>query len=184
LADIAVALDGFNSGGGGFNLTSDEAIAYMKRLSAEAKRWGMSTGLKNAQEILEDVIDDVAFAVNESCESTNDCNLYDQLIAAGKPVLHIEYVVKSEEDGKLKLTAHDPKLRQMATADTKNVLCLESSLPERVANASSVSDQFSTVIKELKLDGWVYYCDDTSAETAVVNVGTGGPEVLPCGSDT
>jgi hypothetical protein len=180
-----VALDGFNGGGGGFNLTADDAIAYVKRLSAEAKRWGMSTGLKNAQELIEDVIDDIAFAVNESCEQTDDCNRYDPLIAAGKPVFHIEYIEKSlKDDGNITMMANDPALRSFTTDDVKDVLCLKSTLRERVANASAVSDQFSTVIKQLKLDGWTYYCDDTTVETNVTNVGTGGPQVLPCGKDT
>jgi len=53
--------------GGGFKpkLTADDSVVFMKRLAAEAKRYGMSIGLKNAENILPNITDVIQFAVNE-----------------------------------------------------------------------------------------------------------------------
>jgi Glycoside-hydrolase family GH114 len=69
LKDILTPVtDGYdNEKGGGFRrpLTKSDAITYIRKLSREAKRYGMSTGLKNSADILKSVRDDVHFAVNE-----------------------------------------------------------------------------------------------------------------------
>lgn len=58
--------DDFNRGGG-FQLTKDDSVAFLKKMAAEAKRYGMSVGLKNAEDILPNVTDIIQFAVNEVC---------------------------------------------------------------------------------------------------------------------
>jgi hypothetical protein len=57
----------------------------------EAHQLGMAIGLKNAEEILPQVKDDIEFAVNEECTTTGRCSWYLDLLGAGKPVFHIEY---------------------------------------------------------------------------------------------
>src|ERR1700761_2147909 len=56
----------------------------MRKLSKEAHRYGMSVGLKNAEEILSRVIGDIDFAVNESCGSESrtrePCRAYKALL--------------------------------------------------------------------------------------------------------
>lgn len=52
-------------------------------------------GLKNALEIIGSVSSYVQFAVNESCVQYSECNLYDNFIASGKPIFHVEYTAVS-----------------------------------------------------------------------------------------
>jgi hypothetical protein len=63
-------------------------------MASAAADLGLSTGLKNAQEILNNVMDTVQFAINEQCVTAEDtsCSEYQSLLDAGKPVFHIEYV--------------------------------------------------------------------------------------------
>lgn len=58
-----------NEKGGGFRrpLTKSDSITYVRKLAREAKRYGMSIGLKNSGDILKSVQDDIHFAVNEVC---------------------------------------------------------------------------------------------------------------------
>ncbi|KAF2429480.1 hypothetical protein EJ08DRAFT_635168 [Tothia fuscella] len=84
-------IDGYsNENGGGLGLTTRDAATYARKLAAEAAKYGMGMGLKNAQEILGSVRDVVQFAVNEECAANEgDCQSYQGF---GKPVYHIEYV--------------------------------------------------------------------------------------------
>jgi hypothetical protein len=90
LLEIADAY--ITGGGGGFSpaLTASDSTNFLKRMAGMAKSSGMSIGIKNAMEILDSVRDDVQFAVNEGCIIYHECNLYDDFIASGKPVFHIE----------------------------------------------------------------------------------------------
>lgn len=103
----------------------------------------MSTGLKNGGDIAQSVLNDVQFAVNEQCVQFNECNVFDCMINAGKPVFHIEY----PDQGSL----------------TRQVLCA----------AGSLGSSFSTVLKKLSLDGYVQACSNgligAIARTAVIN---------------
>jgi hypothetical protein len=72
-------------------LTQDDAAAFLKKMADESHSLGMGIGLKNAQEILPAVSSEIEFAVNEECTKTNNCELYLDLLGAGKPVFHIEY---------------------------------------------------------------------------------------------
>jgi endo-alpha-1,4-polygalactosaminidase (GH114 family) len=122
----------------------------------------MSTGLKNAQEILSQVTDDVQFAVNEQCAADSGCTEYESFLDAGKPVFHIEYV----DDGKSADSGEKSSRVKRANTSTD---CLKN---------SSIGRQLSTVIKYLALDGWVEYCDGTE-ETTVINqnYNTGDPKL-------
>ena len=84
------ALDGY-SNDNGLGLTQADATAFQKKMATEAHQYGMAIGLKNAEEILPDVKGDIEFAVNEECTKTGRCSWYLDLLAAGKPVFHIEY---------------------------------------------------------------------------------------------
>lgn len=100
-------------------------------------------GLKNAEQIVDRVSGDIEFAVNEQCVELGDCALYLPFLNLGKPVFHIEY----------------PK--DFASDASKD--CLKGD-----ANA----DKYSTVLKNMALDAYVYYCDgsqysSTSGEKAL-----------------
>jgi hypothetical protein len=59
-------------------------------MSAEAAKYGISTGLKNAESILSRVEPYVQFAVNEQCHEYSGCDVYSGFVA-NKPVYNIEY---------------------------------------------------------------------------------------------
>jgi hypothetical protein len=62
-----LVIDGYdNEKGGGFRrpLAKSDSITYIRKLSREARRYGMSIGLKNSADILKSVDDDVHFAGN------------------------------------------------------------------------------------------------------------------------
>ncbi|CAH0037927.1 unnamed protein product [Clonostachys solani] len=117
----------------GFGLTKADSIDFIKFLSYEARRHGMSIGLKNAGEIISDVINVVDFQVNEQCVEYNEGQTFQAFIKANKPVFHIEY----------------PKgAPGSVRAKTR----------EKISNAKGTQG-FSTVLKTMDLNGWVQLCD-------------------------
>ena len=146
-------LDAFSNNGGGFGLTEQDSTNFVRSLASEAAKYGMSTGLKNAQQILSSVQDVVQFAVNEECKAvTNDCNVYDTFVQS-KPVFHVEYAVHS---GNTQLSSTYDGFTGMTSDQIKAAYCLDG---------TSEGAVFSTIIKALALDGWVLYCDGTYATT-------------------
>ncbi|KAH7127979.1 endo alpha-1,4 polygalactosaminidase precursor [Dactylonectria estremocensis] len=111
-------VDGYDNKNG-LGLKKADSIDFMKFLSFEASKYGLSIGLKNAGEIIDDVIDDVHFQVNEECVKYNEGRTFARFIKAGKAVFHIEATI---------------------------------------SNAKG-TDNFSTVLKKMDLDGWVQFCD-------------------------
>jgi len=141
-------MDGYsNQNGGGFSpaLTTDDSIAFLKKLSDEASSLGLQIGLKNAEEIIPQVGDLVQFAVNEECVATGDCSSYDSWLSAGKPIFHIEYPNGGGGDSPSSSPDGDKK-QPKALAD----YCISG---------------FSTVLKNLSLDGYVQYCDGSTVTT-------------------
>lgn len=116
----------------------------MKFLSAEAKKYNMATGLKNAGDIVSSVLPYVAFSVNEQCTEYSECESFAPFIKAGKPVFHIEY------------PSGAPKVKE---ADRKTICSTKGK--------AIGTDGFSTVIKKLNLDGWVMYCPKTTYQTTL-----------------
>jgi hypothetical protein len=88
----------------------------------------------------------VDFAVNEQCAQFGECATYNNFIASGKPVFHIEYPSKAPT-----VAASE------RTTDCQNL---------------GVTG-LSTVLKELSLAGWVEYCDGSQATTNT-KPGSGG----------
>jgi hypothetical protein len=162
-------------------------VTYLRKLSAEAAKYGMATGLKNAEELLPQVIPDVQFAVNEQCQMDGDCAVYNALLDAGKPVFHIEYTTPCFGAGgsSVLLGSSDPQLAGYTSSQLKDLFCMDSAglgggkagkgkavVPVKDAPEKA---KFSTIIKVLLLDGWAFYCDGSSDTTAIMDVGTGGP---------
>ncbi|KAL1612510.1 hypothetical protein SLS60_000737 [Paraconiothyrium brasiliense] len=83
----------------GLSYDNQVYIDYVRWLSVTATKYNLVTGLKNALEISQQVLDVVGFAVNEQChetdpndkESTWDCPGYATFTEAGKAVFNIEY---------------------------------------------------------------------------------------------
>ena len=131
----------------------------------------MSTGLKNAETILADVLDNVQFAVNEQCNTaTKTCPLYEALLDKNKPVFHIEYVDShtTDENGNVVLGSNDQALAGLSSDQIKAKLCLETISTKSGKDISAVDkSKWSTMIKTLDLGGWIMYCDGSQYTTTV-----------------
>jgi hypothetical protein len=99
----------------------------------------LTLGLKNAGDIIPDVLPIVDFSINEECVKYSECATFAPFIAAGKPVFHIEY-----PDG--------AGAEQGLQEDAVEKYCDRGGQGEG-------SEGFSTVLKKMELDGWVEYCD-------------------------
>ncbi|KAJ3462777.1 hypothetical protein MRS44_007563 [Fusarium solani] len=135
-------VDGYQNDNG-LKLTEEDSISYIKFLSKEAAKYNMSTGLKNAGDIITSVLPYVAFSVNEQCIQYNECETFAAFIKAKKPVFNIEYPKGA------------PKVKD---ADRQRI-CSQS-------GKAKGSKDFSKVIKKMNLDGWVMYCPNDTYTTA------------------
>jgi len=98
--DMAVALgcdgveldnvDGFVAETG-LNITQDQELEYQRLLANEAHKRNLAVALKNSVETIPDVAEYFDLAINEVCLVWNECGTYQAIIAAGKPVFHVEY---------------------------------------------------------------------------------------------
>lgn len=78
----------------GFNLTSDDQLAYNRFLANAAHTRGLSIGLKNDLDQISALVDYYDFAVNEQCFQYNECDTLKPFIDANKAVLTAEYQEK------------------------------------------------------------------------------------------
>lgn len=84
-------MDGYQNNSG-FNLTADDQLAYNRFIANTAHEYGLSVGLKNDLDQIEDLVEYYDFAVNEQCFEYNECDTLTPFIDAGKPVLNAEYL--------------------------------------------------------------------------------------------
>lgn len=129
-------IDAYDNKHGGLGLTEDDAINYVNWLASEAHSRGLSVGLKNGGDIIDSVIENMQWSVNEQCAKETECDTYSAFVDANKPVFHIEYP-----------KGDDTNNNDGVTANQKKAAC----------NAEG-SNNFSTVIKNMDLDNWVEYC--------------------------
>ncbi len=81
----------------GFPLSYEDQITYNIFLAEAAHLRGLSIGLKNDLEQINDLLPYYDWALNEECFSYNECELLLPFIQAGKPVFVIEYETSAEE---------------------------------------------------------------------------------------
>jgi hypothetical protein len=135
----------------GLSLTTNDSIAYMQYLSSIARPLNLTLGLKNARSIISIILPLVDFSVNEQCVEYGECDSFQPFIAADKPVFHIEYPAGNrdlEQNGE----------RNGFSADIRSKFCEKN---------GKNSEGFSTVLKNVVLDGWVQYCDGKVDVTSV-----------------
>ncbi|KAI7493607.1 hypothetical protein KC367_g8515 [Hortaea werneckii] len=137
-------VDGY-SNENGLGLSEGDSIDFLQFLSAEARNHTLAIGLKNAGSIIPDVLDIMSFSVNEQCVQYSECETFAPFVEKGKPVFHIEY-------------PNDESLNNVAKSAV-NDICSDG-------GSASGSSDFSTVIKDMDLSGWVEYCDGAVADTA------------------
>jgi hypothetical protein len=81
----------------GFPLTAATQLDFNRFLAAEAHARGLSIGLKNDLDQLEDLVGDFDWALNEECFAYQECARYETtFLAAGKAVFHAEYAPVSQ----------------------------------------------------------------------------------------
>jgi hypothetical protein len=163
--------------GGGFNLTQLDAINYVRKFSAETHRYGMSMGMKNAEDILPNITDVIDFAVNEECTTYEQgCKQYIPLIKAGKPVFHFEYVKVDNSAGFPNIQSIYGNWSKLSSPDILSYYCLRNSFGNTDFIGSEYTGMFSTAIKPLDLGGWVMYCDGSWADTPTFQTQSGPSE--------
>ncbi|KAG5756254.1 hypothetical protein H9Q69_000591 [Fusarium xylarioides] len=138
-------VDGYQNDNG-LKLTKKDSIDYIKFLAAEAAKYNMSTGLKNAGDIISSVLPYVQFSVNEQCVEYSECETFAKFIKAKKPVFNIEY----------------PKGAPKVKESDRKAICSKK-------GKAKGTEGSSTVIKKMNLDGWVMYCTGNTYQTAVEN---------------
>lgn len=122
-------VDGY-ANSSGFSLTEATQIDYNRFLAKEAHARGLSVGLKNAVDLVPDLVNDFDWALNEECLAYSECSTTQPFIAAGKAVFHVEYVDSSSQG-----------------AGKKSSVCGQPS-----------AAGFSTLIKTWDLDAWGIAC--------------------------
>jgi len=75
----------------GFPLTASDQLAYNRFLANAAHDRGLSIGLKNDVDQVDQLVDLYDFAINEQCAQYNECDTLTPFIDAGKAVFHVEY---------------------------------------------------------------------------------------------
>jgi hypothetical protein len=81
----------------GLGLSAADQLDYNRFIADEAHARGMSVGLKNDIDQLDDLVDDFDWALNEECYAYDECDAYEgNFLAQNKAVFHAEYVAASE----------------------------------------------------------------------------------------
>ncbi|PNS19880.1 hypothetical protein CAC42_7847 [Sphaceloma murrayae] len=132
-------VDGY-SNANGINLQKADAIKYVQWMSKQATSRGMSIGLKNAGEMVKQVLPSVQFSVNEQCHQYEECALYQPFIKANKPVFNIEYPDSDSDSDSVEGTSR---------ISEENDLC---------NSPATKSAGFSTVLKNMDLDISIQEC--------------------------
>jgi endo-alpha-1,4-polygalactosaminidase (GH114 family) len=83
-------LDGFQANTG-FAITRADALRFLRWLSRQAHRRGLSIGLKNVPELMPDVLDRFDWALTEDCFDQGWCGKLKPFIAQNKAVFAVEY---------------------------------------------------------------------------------------------
>jgi hypothetical protein len=81
----------------GFPLTAEDQLRYNVFLAAAAHARGLSVGLKNDLDQVEDLSPYFDWAVNEQCFEYDECEALEPFIAAGKAVFHVEYRLETRQ---------------------------------------------------------------------------------------
>ncbi len=83
-------VDGF-ANDTGFDLSSDDQLAYNRFLANEAHRRNLTVGLKNDGDQVTQLLSYFDFNLNEECHAYDECDVLAPFVAAGKPVFNAEY---------------------------------------------------------------------------------------------
>lgn len=82
----------------GFTITRKQQIDYNRYLAKAAHIRALAIGLRNALDLINILVTDFDFAVNEQCHEFDECHLLGEFVRAGKPVFNVEYDVRYAGD--------------------------------------------------------------------------------------
>ncbi|PYH99323.1 endo alpha-1,4 polygalactosaminidase [Aspergillus ellipticus CBS 707.79] len=129
-------VDAYSNKENGLGLTRDDSIDYVKWLATEAHKRGLSIGLKNAGEIINQTIAVMEWSVNEECAAKAECKVFSEFVRNGKAVFHVEYPKGKDRIDNIPVSEEQRK----AACEAKG------------------SERFSTLIKNSNLDKWLQRC--------------------------
>lgn len=128
-------MDAYNNNNG-WRATQQDTIDYITFLATEAANRGLSIGLKNGLEVVNNSIANmVQYSINEQCTAYSECEMLAPFIAAGKPVFNVEY----------------PK------GDTSNSNPVSTRVKNRMCNDPDATGM-SKIIKNMNLNDWIQTC--------------------------
>lgn len=81
-----------------FSLSANEQLAYNKFIANEARKRGLSVGLKNDLTQVNELEPYFDFAINEQCHEYNECNLLVDFTNANKPIFNAEYKIEYQNN--------------------------------------------------------------------------------------
>ncbi|WP_036228187.1 endo alpha-1,4 polygalactosaminidase [Marinobacterium jannaschii] len=114
-------VDGY-SNHNGLELSANDQLDYNRFLASQAHHLGLGIGLKNNLEQASQLEPYFDFATNESCLRYNECQLLTAFIAAGKPVLHIEYGAQYQQSEAFEqLCRHSREMRFSTVAASREL---------------------------------------------------------------
>jgi hypothetical protein len=117
----------------GFPLTAATQLDFNRFLAQEAHNRNLAIALKNTGDLIEELGPDFDLAVNEECHQYNECDVYDEFIASGKPVFNAEYA----------------NVYLGSTSSARDALCVDA-----------LAQSMRTLVLPLDLDdGFRYSCD-------------------------
>jgi endo-alpha-1,4-polygalactosaminidase (GH114 family) len=74
------------------DLTHADAVGFLRLLAREAHARGLSIGLKNALDLVPELVGEFDWALNEECLAYDECGALRPFLRAVKAVFHVEYV--------------------------------------------------------------------------------------------
>jgi hypothetical protein len=83
-------VDGFDNDPG-FPLTAADQLDFNRFIATEAHARGLSVGLKNDVDQIDDLVASFDWALDEECVANDECDKLAPVIAASRAVFHVEY---------------------------------------------------------------------------------------------
>ena len=122
-------VDGYDNNTG-FALNADDQLAYNKFIANEARKRGLSVGLKNDLNQVIELEPYFDFSLNEQCYAYNECDKMQPFVDNNKPVFNVEYLKKYVDN----------------TNNARDKMC-----------ADSIALKFRTLVLPLELDNSFRY---------------------------
>lgn len=89
-------VDGY-ANSSGFPLTAGDQLKYNKFLAEAAHQRGLSAGLKNDLDQVNELVNSFDWALNEECFQYNECEALQPFIEANKAVFNVEYQLERKD---------------------------------------------------------------------------------------